>query len=100
MLIGSKTILRSSANESPRWLAALACPPLRPAVIFTGSSASLGHLEVLLSAITMALTIRLPQTDTNFEVDGAVKGMRDQFKREQINDERNKEKGGLAKAYS
>ena len=100
MFIGSKAILGSLANESPRWLAALACPPLRPAATFTGSLALLGSLDILLSAITMVLTIRLAQTDIKIEVDGAIKGMRDHFEREQINSECNKERDALAGSYS
>ena len=73
VFIGSKAILGSLANESPRWLAALACPPLRPAATFTGSLALLGSPEVLLSTITMWLTISVAQTDLNLEVDGAIK---------------------------
>ena len=81
MLIGSKAILGSLANESPRWLAALACPPLRPAATFTGSLALLGSPEVLLSTITMWLTVRLAQSEIKIEVDDAIKGMGDQLKR-------------------
>ena len=49
VLIGSKTILSSLANESPRWLAALACPP------FAASSTLYGVLS--LARFSRRLTI-------------------------------------------